>query len=246
MQRKIWMLLIALTVVCFVGCEKEEGTGGTGKISGTLVVKTYDKDFRILQDESPAVDEDVFIVFGDENVVGDKTSTNFNGNFEFSFLRQGDYTIFYSSEDSLSPIGNDKESMLKVTLSKGKNLDLGDLVQYKSIDYDDGASVIKGRVLQINYWKQSVYPHLITRDTTVAQELEVYLTFGDDNFYSERIRTQDDGSFAFNNLIKGDYRVFLYSEDVSGGEAKVVVDSNTLIAEHGQVVDLGDLFIEEH
>ena len=50
--------------------------------------------------EHPGLDEDVFIVYGDQSGYGDKVSTDLNGNFEFRFLRKGIYTI-YSLSDTL-------------------------------------------------------------------------------------------------------------------------------------------------
>lgn len=224
----------------------DDALSGSGKITGSLMMHSYDDAFTNLQDVSPAVDEDIFILFGDDEVVGDKTSTSYNGKFEFSFLREGDYSIFYMTEDSLHPTNSKKEVLLNVTVTNGETVDLGELAQYQSLDFDEGASLIKGRVRQINYWKQSVYPNLISKDTTIVQELEVYITYGVHTFYDERIRTQEDGTFEFTKLLKGDYKIVVYSEDVSGGEANIPVVSNATVLDHGQEIDLGDIFIKNH
>ncbi len=240
---KFKFIFLVLGIASFVACEKEEGMGGTASISGTLMVKTYDRDFKVLQDISPAIDEDVFIIFGDDDVVGENTSTSYNGKFEFSYLREGKYTIFYASEDSLSPIGDDKEQLVSVTLNKGQTLDLGELFQYNTIDFNDGTSVIKGRVQQINYWDVPGKQDVVAIDTSSAQELEIYITYGDDAFYSERIRTQEDGTFEFKGLIKGQYRIFMYSDDIEGGSEKIIIESDVSTESHGQVTDIGDLFV---
>lgn len=44
-----------------------------------------------------------------------------------------------------------------------------------------------------------------------AYEQRVYLIYGDDEVYSEDMRTHYDGTYRFKNLRKGTYTVFAYS-----------------------------------
>ena len=46
-------------------CEKSEGPGGTGSIAGTVMEQFYNDDYSLLILEKPAVDEEIFIVYGD-------------------------------------------------------------------------------------------------------------------------------------------------------------------------------------
>ncbi|MCK4989326.1 MAG: hypothetical protein KAS29_02530, partial [Bacteroidales bacterium] len=57
-------VFIALSLIVFtaVSCEKSEGLGGTGSISGSVMEQFYNDDYSLLIHEKPAVDEDVFIV----------------------------------------------------------------------------------------------------------------------------------------------------------------------------------------
>jgi len=95
---------IILTLLVFFGflssCKKEEGYGGMATIKGKVLVRDWDKNFNLIMYEHPGLDEDVFIVYGNQNGYGDKLSTDFNGNFEFKYLRKGTYTI-YSLSDTL-------------------------------------------------------------------------------------------------------------------------------------------------
>jgi hypothetical protein len=76
----------------------EEGEGGMATIKGSIWVHDWDKNFNLLMYEYPGLDEDVFIVYGDQVGYGDKLSTDLNGNFEFKYLRKGTYTIYALSD----------------------------------------------------------------------------------------------------------------------------------------------------
>ncbi len=64
-------------------------------------VKTQGKDQITIQD-GPFADEDVYIIYGDEDeIYDDNVKTNFDGTFEFNNLRKGKYKVFaYSKEES--------------------------------------------------------------------------------------------------------------------------------------------------
>jgi hypothetical protein len=44
-------------------------------------------------------------------------------------------------------------------------------------------------------------------------EERVYIIYGDNDFYDDDIRTSYDGTYVFDNLRKGTYSVFAYSDD---------------------------------
>jgi hypothetical protein len=97
----------------------------------------------------------------------------------------------------------------------------------------------------INYVDESVWPNLVIEFTDFAHEHEVYLVYEDRVFYEDRVRTGHDGTFEFRNLIPGSYRVFLFSEDVTGAVEHVVLEYEAEITDLQQVVDLGEITIEE-
>lgn len=335
-------------------CTQDEGFGGNGKIKGQLIEKTFDNDFKVLLSEEPAKAEDIFIVFGNATTVGDKVETSFTGDFEFTYLWPGTYTIYYMSEDTSDGSMPEMEVLTEINLGKNETIDMGTLYRYNSKDWDDGSSkikgvlieriynddlsilldevpakaedvyvqlgssafndnvettyagafefsglwqgdytlyylsedtadnsqpdvemaysvsinndevinldtlytysikewdegssVIRGKVMVTNYRNSSSYPNLVVKDITPAQEQEVYITYGNHGFYDERIRTQDDGTFEFKNLIKGSYRIFVYSEDVVGGTAYKVVETTVNVTEKGEIINLDTFEIEK-
>jgi len=238
-------LVPGLILLLLCSCEKKEGLGGTASISGNITEKFYNDDYTLLIHEKPAVDEEVFIVFGDEKALGSRARTNQHGQFMFKYLYPGSYEVFFLSDDSAAVLDLEVEKTWSVQLDKGEDLDLGEMVKLTPLDFDDGTATIKGRVKVIDYVDSSSWPNLVIEKSYYGVEQEIYLTYGDHTFYDERIRSQHDGTFEFGNLIPGNYLVFLYSDDVKGESEKVPVKFEVSISSLEQVVDLGEIMIEK-
>jgi hypothetical protein len=234
-----------LFVLFIVSCEKSEGLGGTGSISGTISEHFYNDDFSLLIHEKPAVDEEIFIVFGDQKELGNRVRTNDMGQFSFKYLYPGDYRVYFISEDSTSVLDMEVEKRYEVQLDRGEELKLGTLEKLTTLDFDDGTATIKGVVRVIDYVDLSTWPDLVVEKIYYATEQEVYLTYHNHTFYDERVRTQTGGVFEFRGLIPGNYLVFLYSDDVTGESDKVALEFQVTIEEPMQVIDLGEITIEK-
>jgi len=239
------MIFFLLPTVVFFSCEKAEGRGGTGSISGVVVEHFYNDDFSDHLYESPAVDEEIFVLYGDNGEVGSSAETAMNGEFRFKYLYPGSYTVYFQTDDSTSAIGEETEKVVQVELGNGEDLNLGELEKLTALDYNDGAATIRGVVRVIKYDKASVWPNLVIEYIDFAYEQEIYLTYGDHTYYDKRIRTQYDGSFEFGNLIPGKYLIFLYSEDVTEVTGRVPVKFEVSITEMDELVDLGEITIEK-
>lgn len=94
-----WFLVGAL-VFCFSSCAKEAGEGGTSGVYGKVYVKDYNSTYTVLQEEYYGPKEDVYIIYGDDRTFSEHVETNYDGTFEFKFLRKGTYHIYVYSEDS--------------------------------------------------------------------------------------------------------------------------------------------------
>jgi len=101
--------MLLLLAVLFSSCEKGAGEGGSAKIGGKVIIEDYNFDFTILRSTYPAQDYDVYIIYGNEPYYGDKVATSHDGYFEFSYLREGDYTIFAYSKDKSFDYNNTSE-----------------------------------------------------------------------------------------------------------------------------------------
>ncbi len=239
------VVLSFIVALLTASCQKSEGLGGTGSIAGTVTEQFYNDDFSILIYEKPAVDEEIYIVYGDKKELGDRVRTNHLGQFMFKYLYPGSYHVYFISRDSSSVLNMDVEQLYEVELARGEELDLGNLEKLTTLDYDDGAALIKGVVKVIDYVDGSIWPNLVIEKTYYATEHEVYLTYNNHTYYDDRIRTQAEGVFEFGGLIPGAYLVFLHSDDVTGESDKVTLTFEVTIDDLDQVVDLGEIIIEK-
>jgi len=106
---------------------------------------------------------------------------------------------------------------------------------------EGGTSSITGKVWVLNY--NSEYTHINSQYYGAKED--VYIIYGDDKVYSRSYETSYDGTYRFDHLTKGKYRVFCYSEDttgtVPGGEFAVIREVE--ITANNQVVEVEDLVI---
>ena len=97
---------VFLTVVVFASCKKEAGDGGNSSIKGKV-----SREIRVVLNNPstaigtfPAADEDVYIIYGDHVSPDDRVQTNYNGEYEFLYLRPGKYTVYAFSADTNSVV----------------------------------------------------------------------------------------------------------------------------------------------
>jgi hypothetical protein len=233
--------LVSIVILLANGCEKPEGLGGSSSIKGKIKVHAYDNSFINLQEIYPAADENVFLRLIDDNKIIDDVSTSDEGVFEFKYLTKGTYIIVVYSDSNIDSILMNNIPVYDTVEinNNGKEVDAGEIIIYKALDFDDGKATISGTVNQVNYSNEFVF----IKDTTKAQEQDIYLFYEDDKQYVERVRTNQNGYFAFHYLIKGSYKVLVYSEDTDFGTALIPVVANVEIDEINKEVNLGDIYV---
>jgi hypothetical protein len=111
---------LLLILISFSACKKTAGEGGTSSIKGKVWVEDWNSGFTIKNGEYAGADEDVFIIYGDDVSYGDKVAANYNGEFEFKYLRPGKYTIYVYSEDKTLQSKSGKISIVKEVEISGK------------------------------------------------------------------------------------------------------------------------------
>lgn len=78
---------------------------------------------------------------------------------------------------------------------------------------EGGTSTIKGRVMVYDYDAS----FQARQDTYPAFKEDVYIIYGDDrSTYDDKFETSYDGTFEFNFLRKGKYKIFAYTKDTTG------------------------------
>ncbi len=93
-------------LLIFFSCKKEAGQGGTSSIKGKVYAKYYDKTFYKLTDSAYAPNVDVYIIYGDMPSYGNHQKTNYDGTYEFLYLRNGSYKIYAHSQDTTGQYSN--------------------------------------------------------------------------------------------------------------------------------------------
>jgi hypothetical protein len=112
---------IFLLVINFISCKKSAGEGGNSTIKGKLWVEDWNSSFTIKNGEYAGYDEDVYILYGDAVSYSDKTKANYNGEFEFKYLRKGKYTVYvYSKDKTLQSKSGDVSIIKEVEITDKK------------------------------------------------------------------------------------------------------------------------------
>lgn len=106
-------------------CKKGAGIGGTSSIIGKVWVKNYNTlnyptETYNLKGEYWGADENVYIIYGNDISYGEKTKSGPKGEFEFKYLRPGDYKIYLESKDTDRTSISGKMTILKSINVPGK------------------------------------------------------------------------------------------------------------------------------
>lgn len=106
---------------------------------------------------------------------------------------------------------------------------------------EGGFATIKGRLYVKNY--DPTFTVLLSEYYLPGEF--VYIKYGDNNEVGDNVRTTNDGTFIFNYLRKGKYKVYAIGKDNS--KPSLNIPKETLveieIKEKKQVVNLSDLVI---
>jgi hypothetical protein len=103
---------------------------------------------------------------------------------------------------------------------------------------EGGSSSIKGYVHVTDY---NINMLIIQGEYPGADE-EVYIVYGDDIQYGDRIRSGPDGKFEFKYLQKGNYTIYVYSQDTTLA-GKHAVSKSIEITKNHQTIDAGTIEI---
>lgn len=133
MKKTILTLLLISLLAGIHSCKKTPGEGGNAQITGKVWTEDWDNpNFTYIVHEYPGANVNVYIYFGDDLSPGESVKTNANGEFQFKYLRKGDYKIVVYSKTKQDPSSLSSPSTIpievKATLSKRKEIkDVGTL-----------------------------------------------------------------------------------------------------------------------
>lgn len=126
-MRSFHFAFFILFAIGFMACKKQAGEGGFASIKGKVWVEDWNAAFTLKNGEYAGYDRDIYIVYGDAVGYSERTRADYNGMFEFKYLRKGNYTIYvYSKDNTLTSKSGDTAFVKKVEITKRKealNLD---------------------------------------------------------------------------------------------------------------------------
>ncbi|MFY8021770.1 MAG: hypothetical protein ACOVP1_11250 [Bacteroidia bacterium] len=130
--KSVFVLFVLISTIGISSCKKPEGEGGTGRIKGSVLAEQWNATFTVKQAEFAAMDEWVYIIYGSDISYGDRIRTNYNGEFEFKYLRAGKYKIYvYSKDKTLTSASGDVAVVKELTVSDETTTDAGTITIYK-------------------------------------------------------------------------------------------------------------------
>lgn len=115
------------------------------------------------------------------------------------------------------------------------------VVSCRKIEGPGGTSTIQGKIIMQEY---DAFNQLIAEYD--AADERVFILYGtDDNTYDDDFRTSYDGSYRFDYLTKGSYRIFVYSDcnTCESGNETIIVDVS--ITENKSTIILPDIIIRK-
>lgn len=211
------LLLAGLATLSLASCSKDEGKGGKASVDGGVfyvvnngdIVDDAQGGYKFSLDTVPAVDKDVFIVYGGgSGAYDDKTSTNGFGIFKFDFLREGDYLVYAVGDSSdqktavfrnISIGSSGCHYVDNVYVENGKNARCSGLVGMVKALYKDEDDYVPGVGLRV-----------YIRDLNGGSQNDT--------------RTDKDGVFRFSRLKpNSNYEVWAESEQIKNTAIKPVV-----------------------
>lgn len=109
-----------LSILCLfavASCKKGPGEGGSATIKGKVIAHytdVFNQEYAY-----PAQKEDVYIVYGDGDFYGNNVETNYDGTFQFDYLKKGSYTV-YAYSDCDTCLGGRRVELVKIEIADKK------------------------------------------------------------------------------------------------------------------------------
>ena len=97
---------------------------------------------------------------------------------------------------------------------------------------EGGTGTVQGYIKQINHPDDN---YSLPADTIVAAKTDVFIVYGNSDFYGDDVETDEKGFYKFKYLTKGDYTVFAYSTLPDGTKVPVTASVSIGKGETGNV-----------
>ena len=262
--KHIFILTCLISSVGITSCKKVEGSGGSSSITGTLKGKTIQGSSSQAKYEVTHVtithangvdgsildNSDYFLL----NTPNGGTyyyvwyeNTNFPGQDPGLSGRTG-IKVTYSNSESNVQIATNTETAIQNLASADFSVSrVGDILTITNLEageVPDADDVNTPFVVDVAVQGKSLTGgSSLSLESPIADE-RVYLIYGEEDFYSESVRTDENGRFQFTDLTRGSYSVFALSVDTLSTIGLLTrSEIDVVLTEKKQVVDAGELSI---
>ncbi len=116
---------------------------------------------------------------------------------------------------------------------------IGLAVSCEVTEGEGGTSSISGKVFVRDFDMDGEF-----KEEYYGGEWAVYIIYGDDTIYGDRMDTHFDGSYRFSSLYPGEYTIYTYSKCLSC-PGEVEVKSVSVILDRNEDLVLEDLVVED-
>lgn len=104
---------------------------------------------------------------------------------------------------------------------------------------EGGTGAIEGKVMLVLHPDDN---YTLATDTVVAAKTDVFIVYGDDSFYGDDVKTDDNGQYRFKYMNPGKYTIFAYSTLPTGEKVAV---SQTIELPRGGKVSVPTIYVHE-
>ena len=113
------------------------------------------------------------------------------------------------------------------------------LASCNSHEGEGGTGTVRGYVRLVHHPDDD---YQLQADTMIAAKTDVFIVYGDDDYYGDDTETNPDGLYQFEYLTPGKYTVFAYSTLVTGERVAV---SETVNLQRGSVAQVPTIYIHD-
>lgn len=231
MKMRSFFLFSLILPFLFFSCNKDEGIGGSSSLEGYVYnIVHKDDNFSFTKDTIPAAEEDVYLLFGSDDYIGENEDTNGNGLYRFNYLRKGNYTVF-----AYSKYADGRKEAVSQTVKVGSGTKRTDNIYIHS-GKAYGTSMVKG----------SIYAHYYDKgrkiDEGPAMGTRVYIKNLGEETHFDDVRAGDQGIFIFQKIFPGKYEIWTSTEDPDT-EKVSPIKMTIEVTKMGEIYELPEEFV---
>jgi hypothetical protein len=243
------LFALAVFALLITACNKTEGPGGTSTIRGTVWGRSYNAAQKEITE--------IIVSPGSQLEHGDFWVINAPLGGTFYYIWYDNPTWVSNGDPQLegrTGIGvsfNYSDSNLEIAQNTADALSAyagGDFMVVLENDVITLTNRVAGNVpdannmstpFEINIGNQG--EDQVIANAAPLADAKVYIVYGDAAGYGDQVRTGGDGDYTFSNLVKGDYTIYVVSEDTLNPGTTIKTTTTVSIAKNKTVQQAADL-----